>query len=797
MFSNYIKIAIRNLARQRAYSLINIIGLTFGITSFLLIMMYVQYESSFDKQIPDYGRIYRMVEIQIEEGVGEQHVAITMGPLAPALKADFPEVKDAVRLLMHGRVPVRFENKQLNEDNCFIADPSVLVFFGIRMLSGNPQTALLEKQSVVISEDMAKRYFGSVENAIGKTLEISKRPGMKVSGVMENFPKNTHLQCGMFISIATFENQWDWLKNDWGTNSVVTYISLKEGTDYKQLEAKLPDFIKRHVDRKKAEYGYLSMYLQPLSDVHLKSNHIKFQIQFYQGSIILFYLFLAVAIIILLIACVNFINLAIAQSVKRAKEVGIRKTLGANRSNLIYQFIGESFIVTLVSLVFAVGFVELLLPRFNSILNTNLRIDFIENPLYNIGLLIILLIISLLSGSYPAFYLSRFQPVTVLKGKLNGRSKQVSLRKILVVFQFTTSVIMIFSVMVLFAQIKFMVNKNLGYNYENLISIPIYGKETLKKSEVLKNELLQVPQVKDVAFAAGANGASGSQGGINALDTTRKRCMVRYGFVDYNFFKLVEIPLVEGRYFDKNNGTDSTAAVILNQAAVKEFGWNQPLGKKIAFIGGTKAYTVVGVIKDYHYYSLHSKIEPAAFFVMPDNFYTLLIKVKSTSEKQVIPEIEKLWKDIFPESPFEYEFVKQQIKNQYNTEKNVLVIFIYFTILSLVISCMGLYGLTSLIIEQRTREIGLRKVMGGSNFNIIKMLNNDFIKLVFLAGIISIPLTWYFSDRLLANFAYHIPVRWYYFAVSILITIVIALFTVSLKSWRAARKKPVESLKYE
>ena len=797
MLKNYFKIAIRNLTRQQAYSLINIIGLTFGITSFLLIMMYVQYESSFDKQIPDYGRIYRMVEIQIEEGVGEQHVAITMGPLAPALKADFPEVKDAVRLLMHGRVPVRYENKQFNEDNCFIADPSVLVFFGIRMLSGNPQTALLEKQSVVISEDMAKRYFGSAENAIGKTLEISKRPGMKVSGVMENFPKNMHLQCGMFVSIATFENQWDWLKNDWGNNSVVTYISLKEGTDYKQLEAKLPDFIKRHVDRKKAEYGYLSMYLQPLSDVHLKSNHIKFQIQFYQGSIILFYLFLAVAIIILLIACVNFINLAIAQSVKRAKEVGIRKTLGANRSNLIYQFIGESFIVTFVSLIFAVGLVELLLPRFNSILETNLRIDFMGNPLFNVGLFIILLIVSLLSGSYPAFYLSRFQPVVVLKGKLNGRSKQVSLRKTLVVFQFTISVIMIFSVMIVFAQIKYMVNKNLGYNYDNLISIPVYDKETLKKSEVLKNELLKIPLVNDVVFSSGANGASGSQGGICAFDSTRKRCMVRYGFVDYNFFKIMEIPLVEGRYFDKKNGTDSTAAVILNQAAVREFGWKQPLGKKIQFIGDTKAFTVVGIIRDYHYYSLHSKIEPAAFFIFPENYNTLLIKVKASTGKQIIPEIEKVWKSVFPESPFEYEFVKRQIKNQYRTEENVLIIFIYFTILSLVISCLGLYGLTSLIVEQRTKEIGLRKVMGGSNFRIIKMLNKEFIRLVLLAGIISIPLTWYFSGMFLNNFAYHISVGWYYFAVSILVALFIAIFTVSFKSLKAANANPVKSLKYE
>jgi putative ABC transport system permease protein len=800
MFRNYLKIALRNLARQRFYSLINIIGLTFGITSFLLITLYVQHETGFDRYIPKNERIFRVVEIQNEEGVGEQHVAITMGPLAAALRSDFPEVENTVRLLLTGKIPVQYGSKQFNEDNCFITDASIIPIFNIQLLAGNRNTALTEAHSVIISEILAKRYFGSVAAAMGKPLWILNKETFTVTGVMQNFPENCHLQCSMFIALRTFEKEkeFDWLK-DWGNNSLITYVLLREGADVNRLETKLPVFIKRHITDNDEEYSSLDMYLQPLKDIHLHSNHIKFQIQHKQGNIKWVHLFSFIAVLVLLVACVNFINIAIARSVKRSKEVGMRKVLGANRSNLIYHFIGESLIITIFSVFLSVGLVELLLPRFNAVLGTHLLIDFVHNGLFNYGLLLIVIVTSLLSGSYPAFYLSKFSPAVVLKGSYSRKNKAKFLRKTLVVFQFSISVIMIFSVLVIVAQLRFTSAKDLGYNPKNVVGIPIYETKVLQKSEILKNEILKNPSVKSVAFSSNANGASGTQGGVYTSDSIRKRCMVRYGFVDYNFFRMMEIPLVEGRYFQPEFATDSTAAVIVNEVAVREFGWDKPLGKKIKFIGDEvpDEFTVVGVIRNYHYYSLHSVIEPAAFFIYPAKFNTLLVKINDHEPNVTITRIENIWKKNFPESPFEYFFIKQQIHSQYTAEENVLIVFIYFTFLSLVISCMGLYGLASLVLEQRTREIGIRKVVGGSIFQIGKLMIQDFVVLVVFAGVIGSPVAFVLSNNLLNNFAYYIQITVFYFIYSIFSVLLIALITVGIKAVKVASANPVFALKYE
>jgi len=795
MVYNYLKLGLRNLFKHKTYSLINIIGLSVGIAAFLLIFLHVQYELGFNKHIPENSRLYRCVEVQTAPGVGEQHVAVTMGPLGSALKKDFPEVEDFVRLMYWGPRSIEYEGKYFEPEFIVFADPSVFNLFGIKLILGDTATALKEMNSLVISKEIAENIFGSAEKAMGSLVKINNKDSFTVTGVIENQPAQASFRINGLMPMAFVEKY----VTSWHNNSLDTYVRLKEGTDVKQLEAKFPDFIKQYSDPEEGtEYGW-SLYLQPLMDIHLKSGHIKFQIMNYnQGSWNMIIVFSIIAMMIILLACINFINLAIARSVKRSREVGMRKVMGANKSNLIYQFLGESLIITFISIALALLLVELLLPFFNSMLGNEFKIDFLGNPVFNIGLFIILVLVSLIAGSYPAFYLSRYEPIKVLRSGAGSEIGSGWLTKSLVIFQFVISIGMIFSIAVTYDQFKYAINKDLGINYTDVVSIRLKDRNEPETVQYLKNEFLTNSNVLDVAFVSDINGVSGSQGAIEVDDSISKSITVRYGYVDYNYFKMMGVPIVKGRDFNRENALDEKEAIILNQAAVDYLGWDDPIGKTFRpFDDSLIKRKVIGVIADYNYYSIHQKIEPAIYFINTDQSYVLAVKINHLNQKETLENLENIWNSRFPGVPFSYKMAEDIIHKNYQDEKNTLQLFSFFTILSLVVSCLGLYGLTALMIERKTKEIGIRKVFGGSVSQIVTYLLKSFVVLILIAGIIATPIAWYIMSEALTNFAYSISISWFYFLESISVALVVALLTITFHAVKAANSNPVDSLRYE
>ncbi len=579
MIFNYFKLGIRSLLNQKSYSIINIAGLSIGIAAFLLIFLHIQHELNFNKDIPNASQLYRCVEIQQAAGVGEQHVAVTMGPLAEALITDFPEIEKAVRLLYWGSQTIQHNDQHFSQKFIVFAEPEVFDLFGVRLLVGDTSTALKELNSIVLSKKVAEKIFGSMEEAMGALIQINEQ-SLNVTGVMADQSEQSSFRMEALIPYGYMENKYAWL-NGWGNNSIDTYVRLKEGTDLDALSKKFPEFVASHVETDDSEWLW-KLYLQPVEDIHLKSGHIKFQIMnFRQGNASMVYVFNIIAALIILLACINFINLSIAQSVKRSREVGMRKVMGAERLNLMNQFMGESFIITFVSIVFALLIVYYLLPFFNGILETNFIIDFYGNWIFNIGLIIILVLVSLVAGVYPAFYLSRFNPIKVLKSGLESEGSSSGwLTKSLVVFQFVISIGMIFSIAVTYDQFSYALNKDMGINYTDVLSVNLFNNNNEDDVAFLKNEFRLNPNVIDVSFVSDVNGVAGSQGGIRVDDSTETSITVRYGFVDYNFFDMMDIPIIAGRNFDEEFAMDDSVSVILNRAAIEFLGWDDPIGKQ-------------------------------------------------------------------------------------------------------------------------------------------------------------------------------------------------------------------------
>ncbi len=810
---NYLKIGFRNLSKNSSYAFINIAGLTIGIASFLMIMIYVQYHLSFDQHIENRNNLYRLVEIQHAEGVGDQHVAVTMAPLAPTMMKDFPEVINFLRVWNLGSVPFEINNKIIKQNRVVFADSSVFDLFNVKLIHGNAKDALAKPKSILLSEETALKYFTSAEEALGKVITYNKTETFIITGVFEDVPENFHVQFKVIASFVTVEELFEWTKG-WGSNSFSSYVELSPNTDIEALEAKFPEFLNKYTEQDEKDGGYrFDLYLQPLKEIHLQSGHVKFQWQVNQSDIQIIYIFSIVAFLILFIACINFINIAISRSIKRAKEVGMRKVIGANRMSLIYQFNSESVVLTFLSIILSLGLVELLLPTFNKLLGTELNINFLNNPLFNIGLVGILFFVSLVTGLYPAYYLSKFKPLVVLKGtKGSVKGKTGLLTRILVVFQFTISVALIFVIMVVQKQINYTQNKDLGYNYENVMRVNFFDSQNdYKKIDVIRAELLQNPDIIKVSGAASVTGASGNQSFREVNDTVSKRLIYRICAVDPEYFDLMEIPIVRGRNFSREYARDMKGlSVILNEISVAELGWDDPIGKQFRVYVDDSAQnaSVVGVVKDYHYYSLHNKIEPAFFRVDRSRNEAMIIKFVDPSigsdnkeiaafQKKNVAYVEKVWRSFFPDASFDYAFVEQGLSREYSQEKNTLSIFTYFAILSILISCLGLYGLIAFVVEQRTNEIGVRKVMGGSVTQILFLLIKDFISLIIIAGVIATPLAIYISNQFLQSFVYRIPMPYVYMVVAIFIALFIAIVTISYHAVRSANANPVDALRYE
>lgn len=797
MLLNHIKLSIRSLLVQKSNSIINIIGLSVGIAAFLLIFLFIQYELGYNSYIPNSSQLYRCVEIQQAPGVGEQHVAVTMGPLGVALEKDFPEIENSIRMLYWGDRPIEYENQIYDQEYVVYIEPSVFDLFGVKLLRGDTATALKEVNSIVISEKVANKIFGGVDESMGKLVNINDQ-SFNVSAVMENQPEQSSVRMEALVPFEHMLSRVTWL-DGWSSNSIDTYVKLKEGVDLEDLTSKFPEFINNYTDNEESDYPW-SLYLQPVNDIHLESGHIKFQVMNNkQGSLGLVYAFIIIAVLIILLACINFINISIAQSVKRSKEVGMRKVMGAEPMTLVKQFLGESAMLTLISVLISLILVYLLLPFFNDILSVDLTIDFINNWIFNIGLLGVLVFVSLIAGMYPAFYLSRFEPMKVLKSRIDVKgSSSEWLTKGLVVFQFIISIGMIFSISVIYDQFNYAVNKDMGINYSNVISVKLYNKNDTESVDFLKNKFVQNPNVLGVSFVSDVNGVDGTQGSITVDDTTETRVSMRYGFVDYNFFEMMEIPIIHGRNFNKDYAFDDSSAVIINRAAAEYLKWDDPINKQFEpFLDTVTNMKVIGVIEDYNYYSIHSKIEPAIYMINNERCYNLAVKINGVNQEETIAYMEEIWNSHFPGLPFSYYVATERVKSEYKGVASTFKIFSIFTILSLVISCLGLYGLTSLVVERKNREIGIRKVFGGSVYQIVKSLISNFIYLVIIAGVIATPITWYLMNSALDTFAYHISITWIYAFEAISLAVIIAAATIIYHAVRAAIANPVETLRYE
>ncbi len=795
---SYINASLRSLLRQKTYLLINLLGLSVGVAAFLMIMLYVIHEKSYDRQIEQRNNIVRVVEIQNEPGVGNQHVAITMGPLAKEMKNTFPQIKETLRVMPAFNITtVGRGDKVFRENKMMYADPSIIDMFSVKLLRGNPEQALKQPRTLVISEDIAKKYFYSVEKAVNATLLLDD-VSYRIDGVMENQTKHSHIYYDILISMSSIEENpdFDWMKH-WGSNSFVTYLLLDDPSNAGAIETAMPQFIKDNIFSQNEGWEYLEIYLQPLNEIYLESQHIKFQMVAIAGDSKTVLIFSVIAVLILLIACINYINISLARSVKKAREVGMRKVLGADRWSLVYRFISESFVVTLIAVLFSIGILELLLPEVNNVLDTDFRLDF-ANPLFNIGLILLVILISLVSGSYPAFYLSRYQPALVLKGGISSSGRSGYLSKSLIVIQFAISIGLVFSILMINDQIRYIQKKDLGIKYDNTLFL-FFGQQDFKKLDVFRQSLLKNPAIVSVSGSSFMNGVSGSQGPIFIDDTTNTRLTVRFGFVDETFFPAMGIDIIEGRNFNPEIKSDS-AAVILNEAAIEKLGWTDINGKSLnaSFEGDSLIKPkVIGVILDYHYYTLKSVIEPAAYFYIPRVFRGVTVKYAGQMERQKAEDyIEGVWKDIFPKTPYQSVTSEQYLTDGYKSDLKIRTLFIYFTIISMFLSAIGLYGLTSLLIEQKTKIIGIKKVLQ-SVYSIVINLIREYIYLVALSGIIAIPLSILFIRRFLDTYSYRVDISATNIIAALLSAILIAFITIIFKAGKTANSNPLKALKYE
>lgn len=811
MFSNYVKIAWRNLIRNKAFTAINITGLAIGLACCLLISLFVLDELSYDRFHEKADRIVRVIFRGSMQG-GSMNEAHVMPPTAQTLKADYPEVEEATRLRVGGSPVVTYGNKTFRDENIAYIDSNFFQVFTlplIRSAGASAKTALVRPNTAVITTALAHTYFGNAD-PIGKVLTIkSWNTTFQVTGVIDPVPTNSHLhEINFFASMASFP---DAKSPSWMTSEFYTYLVLPEGYDYRKLEVKLPQVVEKYMGPQLQQAFGMSMaqfhkkgndiglFLQPLTAIHLHSD-FAYDLS-PAGNILYVYMFGAIAVFMLLIACINFMNLSTAGASKRAKEVGIRKVLGSLRQSLTYQFLTESLLLTTVALVLAVGLVYVVLPAFNELAGKTLSFNVAANVWLLPGLLLFGLVAGLLAGSYPAFFLSSFKPIAVLKSnKFSGGSKSIGLRSGLVVFQFFISITLMVGTTVVYRQLNYIQNKKLGYSKDQVLVLP----ETwlLGKNEaVFRDQLMQDPGVVNVSTSGYLPAGPSNNNNFMVYPESNSTQLVktlRYD-VDYNYIPTLGMELAAGRNFSKAYGTDSSG-VILNETAARTLGWGEKaLGHTITNTnneGKKGTYRVIGVVKDFHFKSLHERISPLVM-VLDNNAGTVIVKVKTKDLPGLLANLKTQWNQLTTDAPFTYSFLDERFNATYLNEQKTGRILGIFAGLTIFVACLGLFGLATFTAEQRTKEIGVRKVLGASVTSIVGLLAKDFLKLVAIAIVIAMPVAGWIMSRWLADFAYRIEITWWMFAVAGLLAVGIALLTVSFQSVRAALMNPVKSLRSE
>ena len=807
MLRNYFKIAFRNLVNNKGFSAINILGLAVGIACCLLIMLYVTDELSFDRYHQKADRIYRL-NLGIKFGGTEQQVATTSDMLGPTLKKDYPQVENYVRLYDAGSSLVKQSGTldNIKEAKILFADSSIFEIFTFPLVAGNPKTVLTAPNTVVLSESAAKRHFAN-QNPIGKMLNLDNKKEYQITGIMKDIPENSHFKSDFFVSMKSIDYDW----NSVLSNNFQTYILIDKNANPKDFDGYFSQVVQKYVSpalfkvmgstleqfEKSGSYYRYSMI--PVTDIHLKSKS-KNELGI-NGDIQYVYIFSVVALFVLLIACINFMNLSTARSSKRAKEVGVRKVLGSLRFQLMFQFFAECILLSFIALFVALGFVYILLPFFNEIAAKNLSISnlFSEKFFFLVALLPIL--VGILAGVYPAIFLSSFTPIKVLKGNLN--LKGGSLRNVLVVFQFATSIILIIGTVVIYRQINFIQQKNLGYNKDQILVInDAYALD--KKAITFKEEVLKLKGVESGTLSGYLPTPSNRNSTVmfpeGQIDQT-KGISIGNWYVDYDYINTLGMKITKGRNFSKEYGTDSTG-VILNETAAKLFGFREPLNKKIVLMTDsqgekTKTFKVVGVVKDFHFESLKSDIGALCLFLDSSTGNVSFRLNAQNDVPNTIKQIEAKWNELAPGQPFSYGFMDDSFNNVYKAEQRIGKIALAFAFFTILVACLGLFGLVTFVAEQRIKEIGIRKVLGASVPSIVRLLSTSFIKLVVVSILLASPVAYFVMNRWLQDFVFRINIEWWYFVVAGIMAITIALLTVSYQAIRAALMNPVKSLKSE
>jgi putative ABC transport system permease protein len=799
MLGNYLKITWRNARRQTGYFVIKIAGLAVGLACSLMIMLWVQHELSFDTYHSKADRIYRScLDIQIGSPM---KFPASSPPMGPVMVEEFPEVLASVSFTNRNRTAITTGDRQFFEDRAAYSQNSLFEIFDLPLVLGDRSKALTEPYTVTISRSAADRFFGDL-HPIGQTLRFEGADDYTVTGVFEDFPSNSHINYHVIRSFETLVMTMpDWA-NDWSNFYLVTYLLLEKGADYRELEKKMPGFIERNFgDLKSQGVGHMAIYFQPLKDIYLRSGFS--QDYNIAGNVTYVYGFTAIAFFILLIACVNFVNLTTARSVNRAREVGLRKALGADRSKLVGQFLCEAVLYCLLALVMALILVELVLPVFNDLARVRVSLNMQTHPEMLLALLGGAVLIGLLAGTYPALYLSAFNPTRTLKHTQLSRRSGANIRSVLVVFQFCISIILIIGTLTVFGQISYMKNRNLGFIGEQVLVIPAANIHLSGDSRSFLNELGEIAGVTAVNSSSCVPGKTmlrsfywpeGSSDDDSQLMSTV--------WTDEHFLTTLSIPLIQGRYFSPDMPTDATEAIVINEAAARQMGWDNPIGKIVRTVAPgaqnpNSIKRVIGVIGDYHQYSLQNPIEPLVVFFRESGNSAVSLKLTSTLLPRTLENIERVWKEFHPERPFDYYFLDEDFDTQYRKEVRLSKIVLYFCLLAVFIGCLGLFGMASYAAEQRTREIGIRKVLGASTTGVVTLLARQFLSLVATANIVAWPVAYFLMDRWLENFAYHTKLGVGVFAGSGLLAILAALGTVSYQAIRAASANPVDSLKCE
>lgn len=794
MFKNYLKTVFRNFKRQKVYFFINVFGLTVGITCAVLILLWVQNELSYDRFFQKSGRIYRICS---RGRIGDTEIKQTMTPahLPATLKNDFPEVEQTVRLTPKFNINCQYEDKVFNEQNMVAADSAFFDVFSFAFIKGNAKTALKEPGTVVLTESTAKKYFGSDE-PLNKIMIFDGNFKGRVTGVIENFPKNSHFHFDMILSLVSFNPDRN---TDWWDNSYITYLALQKDYDSKLLTAKLPDFIIKYIFRGNQDWlnkgNTWEYFLQPLTEIHLKSNlEVEFEPN---GNAVYVYIFSVVAVFVLMIACINFMNLTTARSANRAKEIGIRKVSGSKRIQLIRQFLFESVMLSFLASVFAIFFILIVLPVFNNFVGKSLELNLLKNPFTFSIFLALPLFVGFVSGIYPAFFLSSFKPSNVIKGKLREGIKSSRLRNALIVFQFSVSIILIIGMFVIGKQLDFLNNTDLGFNKESVVIIK--NVDSIKnQKEAFKEELKKYSGISSVSGSYSFPGKHFINQGF--LPEDKESILLNITFCEPAFKETFQLEMTEGRFFSREQQTGS-AEILINETAVKHLGWDEPVGKTFTHSGFNLTFRVIGVVKDFFYKSLHQSVEPMALLNLNLNLgwreNYISVRINSGSITETLNYISKTWDSFTEGKPFEYSFLDEEYNNLYRNEQQTENIFMIFSSLAIFIALIGLYGLISFTTGQRKKEIGIRKVLGSSVCGIIKNIIKNFVVLIILANVIAWPAAYYIMNKWLDNFAYKANLDLWVFLSAGLLVLLIAVITIISQSLKAAASNPVDSLRYE